>query len=116
MRVEYAETLPDETAPAPQSLTTLRKAFSQEFLGAVSALLFLLLNLSEEGGEILISASIAGVLLVQVRSLERMIQNADKVIGSVFSTGAIGHGSVSSGMKTLAQSLAGGKVPVQAMT
>ena len=92
MRVEYTETLQDEAAPAPQSLTALLKAFGQELLGAVSPLLFLLLNLAEEAGEILIAASIAGVLLVKVCPLEGMVQNADQIVGGVFGAGGVGHG------------------------
>ena len=66
-------------------------------LGAVSPLLFLLLNLAEEAGEILIATSIAGVLLVEIGSLESMVQNADKIVGGIFGAGSIDYGSVSSG-------------------
>ena len=73
-------------------LAALLKARRQELLGAISPLLFLLLNVAEEAGEILIAASIAGVLLLQVRSLEGMIQNADQIVGGVFGAGGICHG------------------------
>ena len=78
--------------PARSSLAALLEALGQELLGAVGPLLFLLLNLAEEAGEILIAASIAGVLLVEVCPLERMIQNADQIVRGVFGASVVRHG------------------------
>ncbi len=102
--------------PAPWGLAALLETLGQELLGAVGPLLFLLLNLAEEAGEILIATSIAGIGLVEVRTLQGVIQNADKIVGGVFGAGVIGHGSVSCGLKTLAQSLAPTKVPIRPVT
>jgi hypothetical protein len=70
----------------------LLKTLGQELLGAVSPLFFLLLNLSEEFGEVLIAPGVAGVLHVKVRPLEGVIENTNEIICGIVGTGFVGHG------------------------
>jgi hypothetical protein len=87
-----AKTVSNLTAPAPQGSAALLEALGQQLLGALGPLLFLLLDVPEESRKVLIATSIAGVLLVQVRPLESVIENADEIVGSVFGAGLVGHG------------------------
>ena len=77
---------------APQGSTALLEALGQQLLGALGPLLFLLLDIPEESRKVLIAASIARVLLIQVRPLEGVIEYADEIVGSVFGAGPVGHG------------------------
>jgi hypothetical protein len=87
-----ARTVSNLTAPAPQGSTALLEALGQQLLGALGPLLFLLLDILEESRKVLIAASIARVLLIQVRPLEGVIEYADEIVGSVFGAGPVGHG------------------------
>ena len=75
------------------------KTFGQELLGAVSPLFFVLVNLAEEFGEVLIVPGVAGVLHVKVRPLEGVIENTNEIIRGIVGTGFVGHGEASSGEK-----------------
>ena len=80
------------STPDPLGLATLLKTLGQELLRAVSALLFLLLNLLKEGGQFLVAPGVAGVLHVEVRPLEGMVQNTHEIVSRIFGAGFIGHG------------------------
>ncbi len=65
------------------ALAALLNALTKESLGTICPLLLLLLNLSEEVCELLITSSITGVLLLGLRTLKGVIQNTHEVVGGV---------------------------------
>jgi hypothetical protein len=73
-----------------QALAAL-KPLGQKLLGALSPLLLLLLNLAEEVGEVLIASRVAGVLLVEVRPLQGMVEYADQIVLGIAGARVVGH-------------------------